>query len=168
MNTGIFEWSTRRLAEICDINPSSKEISDLSGDIEVTFIPMSAVSENGKLLQEQKKKLSEVKKGFTYFRDDDVLLAKITPCMENGKRWLAKSLSNGIGFGSTESHVLRPKPEVVSGWIYYFVSQRSFRERAEKSMTGTAGQKRVPKQYLENLEILVPPTRSSTKTSRSI
>lgn len=152
-----FRWPTRRLAEVCDVDPSSRGISDLPDDIEVSFIPMSAISEDGRLLLRLTKKLSNVRKGFTCFRDGDVLLAKITPCMENGKRWLARSLVNEIGFGSTEFHVLRPKSEVLSGWIFYFVSQRSFREDAAASMTGTAGQKRVPKQYLENSEIPVPP-----------
>ena len=150
-------WETRKLGDICDINPSSKEISPIAGDTEVTFLPMSAVSEEGELLSSQSKKIEEVAKGFTYFGEGDILIAKITPCMENGKRWLARFLTNGIGFGSTEFHVLRPRLGVLPKWIYYFVSRSSFRKAAKESMTGTAGQKRVPKLYLENLLLPLPP-----------
>ncbi len=148
---------TKKLSDVSYINPTKKEIENVSDETEVSFLPMSGVSEDGVALALQTKKLKEVKKGFTYFRNGDVLFAKITPCMENGKRWLANSLINGIGFGSTEFHVLRPKSDVTSEWLYYFVSRQSFRDNAGKNMTGTAGQKRVPKQFLENIPLFVPP-----------
>ena len=104
------------------------------------------------------KPYSEVKKGFTYFAENDVLFAKITPCMENGKGAIAKGLSNGIGAGSTEFHVLRP----IAGksnpyWLYIITMFDEFRTGARKVMTGTGGQLRVPISYLSDYPIALPP-----------
>ena len=143
-------------SEVCDINPSKKEIIELNDDLEVTFLPMPAVSETGVILEKRIKKLKDVKKGYTFFKNGDVLLAKITPCFENGKKAIVKELRNNLGFGSTEFHVLRPKEEVISEWIYYGVSLEDFRNKAISQMTGTAGQKRVPKRVLESYAIPVP------------
>ncbi|MBO5109550.1 MAG: restriction endonuclease subunit S [Clostridia bacterium] len=118
---------------------------------------MPKVGENGEFDASDIKEYREVKKGFTYFQNGDVLFAKITPCMENGKGAIARNLKNGIGFGSTEFHVLRPIPDVVLGeWLYYLLSWTDFRKEAEKNMTGSAGQKRVPKSFLENYQVVVP------------
>jgi type I restriction enzyme S subunit len=143
-------------SEVCDINPSKQEIVELNDDLEVTFLPMTAVSETGVILEKKIKKLKDVKKGYTFFKNGDVLLAKITPCFENGKKAIVKELKNNIGFGSTEFHVLRPKEEVISEWIYYGVSLEDFRNKAKSQMTGTAGQKRVPKRVIESYTIPVP------------
>jgi type I restriction enzyme, S subunit len=161
-------WPLEKLTYLCVINPTAKEIDKMDEATEVSFLPMSTISEDGRLLSMKTKKLGEVKKGFTYFRDGDVLFAKITPCMENGKRWLANSLVNGVGFGSTEFHVLRPKSKVTAEWIYFYISQQSFRDEAEKSMTGTAGQKRVPKQYLETLLLPVPPLEKQIRLAKNM
>src|SRR5207302_10765392 len=98
-----------------------------------------------------------VRKGFTAFANNDVIMAKITPCMENGKAALARGLQNGIGFGSTEFHVLRSMGAVLPDYIYYFIRQESFRRAAENEMTGSVGQKRVPVDFLSAAEIPVPP-----------
>jgi type I restriction enzyme S subunit len=103
------------------------------------------------------RKYAEVKKGYTYFRDGDVLFAKITPCMENGKMAVARQLRNGIGFGSTEFHVLRPREGVDAHYVYHFVSSARFRAEAAHHMTGAVGQKRVPAAFLEQSEIPLPP-----------
>jgi len=153
-NMGSFEYFP--FSEICDINPSKQEIAELNDDLEVTFMPMSAVSKSGDILEKNIKKLKDVKKGYTFFKDGDILLAKITPCFENGKKTIAKELRNNFGFGSTEFHVLRPKESVISGWVYYGVSLEDFRNKAKLRMTGTAGQKRVPKRVIESYEIPVP------------
>ena len=119
---------------------------------------MPDVSEDGKINVDTHRTYGEVKKGFTNFKEGDVLFAKITPCMENGKGALATGLENGIGFGSTEFHVLRPNAGIVLGqWLYYLTSWQAFRKDAEKHMTGSAGQKRVPKSFLEKYEVDVPP-----------
>ena len=119
---------------------------------------MASVSECGEILKLEDKFYREVKNGFTYFCEGDVLFAKITPCMENGKGAVAVGLTNGIGFGSTEFHVLRPiKEKSNSYWLYALTSFELFRKKAEKNMTGSAGQKRVPASFLENIKISVPP-----------
>jgi type I restriction enzyme S subunit len=150
-------WEIKRLGEVCQINPSRKEIASLPDNLEVSFVPMAAVSEDGQLLEVKTRKIGEVRKGFPHFKEEDVLIAKITPCFENGKRWLANSLTNGLGFGSTEFHVLRSNSYVLPAWIYYFISLPVFRKDGQRRMTGTAGQKRVPSSFLEAYKIPVPP-----------
>ena len=119
---------------------------------------MAAVDEvSGTIRDRQVRSFSEVKKGYTHFMDADVLFAKITPCMENGKAAIASSLSSGLGFGSTEFHVLRAKEEVLPEWLFYFVRQPAFRGEAKRNFTGTAGQQRVPTTFLSAAEIPVPP-----------
>jgi type I restriction enzyme S subunit len=145
------------LSELCDVNPSKKEIENIDKELPVTFLPMANVSENGELDLSESRLIKEVFDGFTYFREGDVLFAKITPCMENGKGAIARNLINNIGFGSTEFHVLRPKENVNSKWLYYLTSLQSFRKQAEANMTGSAGQKRVPKQFFSKYKVVLPP-----------
>lgn len=143
-----------RLGDVCTINPRIKTFQD---DFMVSFVPMQNVSEEGTVDASIIKYYGEVKKGFTYFQENDVLFAKITPCMENGKGGIARNLKNGVAFGSTEFHVLRPNPNfMISSWLYYLTSWPEFRKECEKNMTGSAGQKRVPKTFLENYEIQLP------------
>lgn len=150
-----------RLGDVCTINPRAERLPD---DFEVSFVPMQNVSEEGFVDTTITKKYAQVKKGFTYFQEDDVLFAKITPCMENGKGGIAKNLKNGIGFGSTEFHVLRPNLNlVISSWLYYLTSWTEFRKECEKNMTGSAGQKRVPKAFLEDYKILIPSLEEQRK-----
>ena len=145
-----------KLADICEINPRAELLDD---NTLVSFVAMPDVSEDGKINVDTHRAYGEVKKGFTNFKEGDVLFAKITPCMENGKGALATGLENGLGFGSTEFHVLRPNAAIVLGeWLYYLTSWSAFRKDAEKHMTGSAGQKRVPKSFLEKYEVDVPPT----------
>jgi len=150
-------WKWAKLGNVCVINPRKAEISDLPDDMEVTFVPMSAVSENvGGIVSPEICKLGKVRKGYTYFREGDVLFAKITPCMENGKSAIAKNLKNSIGFGSTEFHVLRPTNQIIFEYIYFYIRQPLFREEAERNMTGTVGQLRVPTGFMKNAEIPLP------------
>lgn len=130
----------------------------------VSFVPMPCVSEDGKIDTSEIRQFIDVKKGYTVFQENDVLFAKITPCMENGKGAIARGLMNGIGCGSSEFHVLRANNEMVCPeWIYYLTAWSSFRREAEKHMTGSAGQRRVPKAYLENYDINVPSLPEQTK-----
>lgn len=143
-----------KLGDVCEINPK-RTPEDLS--MNVSFIPMQSVSEQGDIDTSDIRSIKEVCKGFTAFVDGDVLMAKITPCMENGKGAIASGLHNGIGYGSTEFHVLRPNRDLVrSGWIYYLTKGKLFRINCEKNMTGSAGQKRVPKSYLQRYPIPLP------------
>lgn len=150
-------WEWKKLGEVCEINPPKGEIQELDENTAVSFIPMASVSEQGKIIKQEERGLKDVIKGFTYFRKGDVLIAKITPCFENGKRALTKGLKHNVGFGTTEFHVLRPKKAVIAEWIFYVISSSKFRKCGENNMTGTAGQKRIPKQFLENYQIPVPP-----------
>lgn len=143
-----------KIGEVCEINPKAPNLND---DLEVSFVPMPKVGENGEFDPSEIRVVKDVKKGFTYFSEGDVLFAKITPCMENGKGAVAKNLKNDTGYGSTEFHVLRPNEgKVLSEWIYYLTCWPTFRKEAEKNMTGSAGQKRVPKAFLENYQISIP------------
>ena len=143
-----------KLFDVCEINPRQQGISD---DTLISFVAMPDVSENGKINTSVIRPFSEVKKGYTVFQEGDILFAKITPCMENGKGALATGLKNGIGVGSTEFHVLRPNPDLANGmWVYYLTAWPTFRHEAESYMTGSAGQRRVPKSFLEEYPLSVP------------
>ena len=142
-----------KLKDICEINPRTLGIGD---DTEVSFIPMPSVSEDGKIDASDIRSYKDVKKGYTTFKENDVLFAKITPCMENGKGAVARGLKNGFGCGSSEFHILRANEQVLPEWIYYLTSWGWFRKKAEKHMTGSAGQRRVPKLFLENYSVKLP------------
>ncbi|MCD6459175.1 restriction endonuclease subunit S [bacterium] len=162
------KWKKYRLSKVCIINPGKKEVSDIHEETEVSFLPMTAVSAQGYIISKEIRKLRQVKKGYTYFHNQDVLIAKITPCFENGKRAIARDLKNNIGFGSTEFHVLRPLEKVISKWVFYAISKDDFKNIAKSQMTGTAGQKRVPKRVLEEYQIPVPEIGLQRKISEAI
>ena len=151
------EYARIPLGKICTINPRAGKIRR-SDDMLVSFVPMAAVDGHlGTITIREDRPLAAVSKGYTSFEDGDVLFAKITPCMENGKAALARNLTNGIGRGSTEFYVLRPSDRVLGEYIYYFVRQARFREEAKSNFTGTAGQQRVPKSFMEDTQIPLPP-----------
>ena len=157
------------LKDITIINPSKKEIEEIKSNLEISFITMADISEDGQINVDNIKKLEDVKNNFTFFKENDVLFAKITPCMENGKGGVAKSLKNNIGFGTTEIHVLRPISNITnSQWIYHLTKLPLFRKDAEIHMTGSAGQKRVPTTYLANFKIKVPPIELQNKFAERI
>nr|WP_246454126.1 restriction endonuclease subunit S [Rhizobium soli] len=144
-----------RLGDVCEVNPRAPR--DIADDTVVSFLPMSGVSEGGFVSIEELRTYKDVKKGYTYFERGDVLVAKITPCFENGKAALADKISSQLGFGSTEFHVVRPSPGVDAKYVFYLLWNDKFRAVAEKGMTGSAGQKRVPADLLKRLEIPLPP-----------
>ena len=150
-------WKMRGIGEVAILNPKKAEVKELPDNLEVSFVPMAAVYENTQsIIDPETRKLGAVRKGYTYFKEGDVLFAKITPCMENGKVAIAKNLKNGIGFGSTEFHVIRATGKILPEWIFIIVGDPSFREEAERYMTGTAGQQRVPIDFLRNVKIPLP------------
>ena len=156
--TDPFEYGKVKLGECCEINPKKTKDLRLADEIEVSFVSMPSVSEKGEIDPSDIRKYEVVKKGFTYFAENDVLFAKITPCMENGKGAVAKGLMNGIGFGSTEFHVLRPIEGLSNSyWIYVITSFKTFRRDAKANMTGSAGQRRTPASFLESYEVSLPP-----------
>lgn len=154
------KWPLRKLGddEICILNPKKAEVAGLANDTPVSFVPMARVDEiSGTMNVSESKNLGDVRKGYTYFAEGDVVFAKITPCMENGKSAIARNLINGVGFGTTEFHVLRPRNLVTSEWLRLFVRDKNFREQAKKNMHGAAGQQRVPVDFLRDSQIPVPP-----------
>jgi type I restriction enzyme S subunit len=151
-------FGMKQLNDVCEINPKKTDDKRLRSGLEVSFVPMPAVSETGDIDATEIRTYDEVKTGFTYFAEKDVLFAKITPCMENGKGAVAEGLCNEIGFGSTEFHVLRPIQEVSNPyWLYAITSFEMFRREAARKMTGSAGQRRVPARFLEQYRVAVPP-----------
>ena len=145
------------LGEVCEINPRLPKDHGLQDDHEVSFVPMAAVDEiTATIAQRLRRPFGEVRRGYTPFAEGDVLFAKITPCMENGKVAIARDLAGGRGFGSTEFHVLRAGEAVLPEWIYYFLRQQRFRNAARRSFTGTAGQQRVPTAHMAGAAIPVP------------
>jgi type I restriction enzyme S subunit len=153
-------WKQKLLSDssVATLNPKKSEVSSLDARLEVTFVPMAAVDDgSGTIVRPEVRRLGEVKKGYTYFKERDVIFAKITPCMENGKSAIAHGLRNGIGFGSTEFHVVRAGPEARPEWLHLILRSQQVRDDAENAMHGAAGQQRVPIDFLEELEIPVPP-----------
>src|ERR1039458_4079734 len=150
-------WPVVPLSEVVGINPrpGSDELAD---DSLASFIPRRCVEEeSGRFEPLGDRKVAEVRKGYTPFRDGDVIFAKVTPCMENGKAAVMKGLTNGIGFGSTEFFALRPADRLDANYLFHFVLQSSFRQQAARNMTGAVGLRRVPKSYLEQQPIPLPP-----------
>jgi len=144
------------LSEAVAVNPKIDRTL-LADDTPVSFVPMAAVgAADGSIDASAVRPYAEVKKGYTHFRENDVLFAKVTPCMENGKMAVARNLKNGMGFGSTEFHVLRPREGVDPHYVYHFVSSQTFRKEAARHMTGAVGLRRVPSAFLESAEIPLP------------
>lgn len=163
VGTDKFGWGLQKIGDICEINPKKAKESKLHSELKISFVPMPAVSEYGNIDATEIKTYEEVKSGFTYFAENDVLFAKITPCMENGKGCIARGLCNGIGFGSTEFHVIRPTAKTNPYWIYNVTVFKQFRKDAAANMTGSAGQRRVPAKFLENYKVALPPIELQTQ-----
>lgn len=161
-------WPYVPLTEAVDLNPKLDRGS-VADELEVSFVPMAAVeAETGVIDLSTVRKYADVKKGYTYFRDGDVLFAKITPCMENGKIAIARELRNGIGFGSTEFHVLRPREGIDARYVYHFIASAQFRAEAAHHMTGAVGQQRVPVAFLEQSEIPLPPINEQRRIAEEM
>jgi type I restriction enzyme S subunit len=152
-------WQTRTLGEVCQIKPPKSEARNrLSTDGLVSFLPMEDMGIDEKYVRAtQTKPLSAVVGSYTYFAEGDVLLAKITPCFENGKLGIAEGLANGIGFGSSEYIVFRPDGMLSKEWLYYYLSRESFRVEGAARMSGAVGHKRVSKEFIEGYPIPLPP-----------
>ena len=146
------------LKDICEINPSKREALAMPSNTLVSFVPMSDLGEHRiTFLPKETRSIGELGTSYTYFADGDVLLAKVTPCFENGKAGIAKNLSKGIGFGSSEFYVFRPNNKVLAEYIYFCVTDSAFREKAIAQMTGTGGLQRVPKSFVKEYSIPLPP-----------
>ena len=151
-------YSSVRLGDVAYINPSTV-IPDIKNE-PVAFVPMEAVSDSeGKIVSCRLETFTKVAKGYTRFQENDVLWAKITPCMQNGKSAVARNLKNGFGFGSTEFHIIRARDteSILPDYIWVLLRMKSVRKLAQKYFVGSAGQQRVPSNFLEDLVIPLPP-----------
>lgn len=150
-------WELRRLRQIAVMKPSKSESSHiLHADGKVTFLPMERVGVDGSLRGTDTVKAAQVWNGFTYFRKKDVLIAKITPCFENGKGAYLDSLPTDIGFGSSEFHVVRPGPSLLGAYLRLITSSKQFLTNGTHAMTGSAGQQRVPTDFVKNYPVALP------------
>ena len=149
-----FEYSP--LSDISKVNPPTV-FHGLESNTMVSFIPMADVSESGEWINQQARPLKDVRNGYTCFKENDILFAKITPCMENGKGAHAANLLNGVGFGTTEFHILRAQSRAHPRFIYHWTMNEELRRKAESRMTGSAGQRRVPASFFSEFKVPVPP-----------
>ncbi|MCG3774025.1 MAG: hypothetical protein JW395_0842 [Nitrospira sp.] len=150
-------WEVIRGRFVMRVNPSAPRIRNLEPEDEVSFVPMEAVGEYGGLNLEQTRVIADVSNGYTEFQDGDVIVAKITPCFENGKAALARGLLNGAAYGTTELHVLRAGPSLERGFLFYVAISDRFRKLGESEMYGAGGQKRVPPEFNKDFPMPMPP-----------
>jgi type I restriction enzyme S subunit len=150
-------WQAIRLRFLLVTSPSKSEVKGRDPETEVSFVPMEAVGEEGGLDLSETKPIEGVIDGYTYFRDGDVVVAKITPCFENGKGALATGLQSGVGFGTTELHVLRPGDHLEARFLFYATMSHPFRKIGESTMYGAGGQQRVSDDFIQNLNWPIPP-----------
>jgi len=151
-------WQILPIKRVVRFNPSKSETGDSpSVDKQVCFLPMERISEEGEIDCSEKRQLSEVWEGFTYFRRGDVVLAKITPCFENGKGAYLYELETEYGFGTTELFVLRPTRKIHGAFLRFVTATKTFRWLGAQNMTGAAGQQRVPSSFVKNFQIGLPP-----------
>lgn len=160
-------WKSGLIEDYAMINPTVRDISRKPDEEElVSFVPMPAVSaEEGRIIEQIVKPYSEVRKGYTYFEEGDILFAKITPCMQNGKIAIARNLENGIGFGSTEFHVIRSNDAIIPEWLYYLFRRKTYLAQAAEKMQGAVGQQRLPEEVIRNTPVAFP---DSTDEQREI
>ncbi len=157
-------WRWVRLGDVCELNPRRPPLVGRSDEAPTSFVQMSAVDEQeGVVARIEVRPFGEIRKGYTYFEEGDILFAKITPCMQNGKHAIARELIDGFGFGSTEFHILRPGSEVISEWVHLFVRQPWVLIEATTHFTGSVGQQRVPAQFLGSLTFPLPPLREQKR-----
>jgi type I restriction enzyme, S subunit len=162
-------WDIVRMRFLMDINPPKSRCAIHDYSSEISFIPMELVGENGELETTNKKLIKDVYDGYTFFKDGDVIFAKITPCFENGKGAVARNLFNATGFGTTELHVLRSNEDLLNEDYLYFVTHSYiFRKIGESTMYGAGGQKRVPELFVKDFPLPLPPLNEQLKNVKKI
>jgi type I restriction enzyme, S subunit len=150
-------WQRKRLRFLTQKGLSEDRRQQLANTSQVTFLPMEAIGEQGEIDLSVVRDIEDVRSGYTQFFDGDVVVAKITPCFENGKGALIKGTLHGVGFGTTELHVLTPTSEIEGRFLYYVTTSTPFRKLGQARMTGAAGQKRVPEDFVRDFLTPVPP-----------
>ena len=159
-------WDTIKLnnKKYLTLNPSKREIANIDENTIISFVEMASVADKGYIQNKVDKPLKELRKGsYTYFAENDILIAKITPCMENGKCAIAKNLTNGLGMGSSEFHIFRTHKGLNNKFLFACLNQDSIRQEAAKNMTGSSGHRRVPISFYESLQIPLPPIEAQEK-----
>lgn len=153
------EWDPLTINDVCSLQPPKGQVKNkLNKNDDVSFMPMKILGIDKMFAtSDQKNQLTKVYSNYTYFENNDVLLAKITPCFENGKLGIATNLLNGVGFGSSEYLVFRCNKKILPQFLYYYFSQPNFREDGKAKMTGAVGHKRVPKDFIQKRRIFLPP-----------
>ncbi len=149
-------WPAKRLRFLVRRQPTGEQRSRLAAAKQVSFLPMEAIGERGEFDVSTIREKEDVATGYSLFFDGDVVIAKITPCFENGKGALVQGLLNGVGFGTTELHVLTPNEGVGGRFLYYVAASEPFRKQGEAGMTGAAGQKRVTDEFIKNFRVAFP------------
>lgn len=150
-------WANPLLCEVAQINPPLDRCI-IDNDLLVNFVPMRAVErDGGGLLRPEVRSFGKVKKGYTPFLSGDVIMAKITPCLENGKTAVVPQFEERVCFGSTEFHVIRPENGISAKWIANLLLRHDVRHAAQRQMSGGVGQMRVPSTFLETTRIPIPP-----------
>lgn len=149
-------WDLKRLKYALILNPSKNEVSSIK-NINVTFLPMENILAPNEVDISIKKKIEEVYNGYTYFKNNDLVLAKVTPCFENGNIAVMENMENGIGFGTTELHVLRPRTKQNISFYYYLAQSGPFKQQGVSTMYGVGGLKRIPNEFVLNYEFGMPP-----------
>lgn len=150
-------WEERLLVKVTKFRPRKSKVKDLT-ELKCSFVPMKDLNEKQiEFEPKEERSIGDVYKGYTYFQDNDVLLAKVTPCFQNRKAGVAKGLTNGIGFGSSEFFVFRPSENILPKFIYYFFMTEDFINNGVANMSGAVGLKRVSNDYIKNIKIPLPP-----------
>ncbi len=163
------KYVKEKISSFAVLNPSKKEISDINNDTRVSFIEMASVSNDGFIQEKVEKSLNELRKGsFTYFKEDDIIIAKITPSMENGKCAIAQGLTNGLALGSSEFHVIRVDNSVDNKYLFTILNTPEVRIEAEQQMTGASGHRRAPINFYGDLKIPLPPKEIQEKIVKEI
>lgn len=159
-------WVWVRLGEVVGVNPNKIKVNLDENEL-VDFIPMKNVSENdSEIIEKNFEKFKDLQKGYSQFIENDILFAKITPCMENGKTAIISNLKEKIGYGSTEFHVLRSTKIIDNKILYSFLKQQRFREDAKYNMTGSVGFRRVPTDFMKNYPFPLPPLEEQQEIVR--
>ncbi len=159
------DWTRRRLRYDVRLNPKKSSLN-MEPDELVSFLPMDAVGEYGGLNLDDVRELADVCDGYSYLADGDICIAKITPCFENGKGALAKGLTNGVGFGTTELHVVRPGPQLDRRFLFYVSIADDFRKLGESEMYGAGGQKRINESFIRDWKLPLPPLNTQRQIAQ--
>jgi len=150
-------WQLKRLRFEVSINPSAKELGYVAEGTPTAFFPMEAIGEDGEIDRSRRRPFSELQSGYSYFRNGDVVVAKVTPCFENGKGAVISGIYDGFGFGTTELVTIRPSSKILSSFLYFITKSYPVRKLGVQSMSGASGLKRVPDEFFRNLAWPIPP-----------